>query len=122
MSGWIGVDLDGTLAQYGGQWTGGIGAPVPNMVARVRRWLNEGKDVRIFTARVAIDPTMYSAESDRHADQDFANEQRAIIEQWCRQQFGQVLPITATKDFACILIYDDRARQVEMNTGRVIGE
>ena len=35
LSGWIGVDLDGTLAEYHG-WNGGaIGEPVPAMLARV---------------------------------------------------------------------------------------
>ena len=51
--GWIGVDLDGTLAEYNG-WQGpaNIGAPIPAMVERVKAWLEEGRDVRIFTARV----------------------------------------------------------------------
>ena len=51
--GWIGVDLDGTLAEYDG-WVGPqhIGKPVPLMVDRVKRMLDYGEDVRIFTARV----------------------------------------------------------------------
>ena len=51
--GWIGVDLDGTLAEYAG-WVSEehIGHPVPMMLERVKAWLAEGKDVRIFTARV----------------------------------------------------------------------
>jgi len=55
MSGWIGVDLDGTLATYGG-WKGpdDIGAPVPAMMKRVKRWIGEGREVRIFTARACI--------------------------------------------------------------------
>lgn len=42
--GWIGVDLDGTLAEYGG-WKGAdhIGAPVPAMLARVRAWLADAE-------------------------------------------------------------------------------
>lgn len=50
--GWIGVDLDGTLAHYDG-WKGPehIGAPIPAMVERVKAWLAEGKEVRISTAR-----------------------------------------------------------------------
>lgn len=52
-SGWIGVDLDGTIAEYHG-WVSPthIGAPIPKMVERVKVWLSEGKEVRIFTARV----------------------------------------------------------------------
>lgn len=52
---WIGVDLDGTLAQYGG-WKGPdtIGDPVPTMKERVMKWLNEGAEVRIFTAEDVV--------------------------------------------------------------------
>lgn len=41
--GWIGVDLDGTLAHYDG-WKGAdhIGEPIPAMVERVKQWLSEG--------------------------------------------------------------------------------
>src|SRR3990172_3027443 len=53
--GWIGVDLDGTTAFYGAWVGGGIGEPVPAMADRIRRWLAEGYDVRIVTARVADD-------------------------------------------------------------------
>ncbi len=54
MNGWIGVDLDGTLARYDG-WVGvmHVGDPVPAMLDRVQRWLEQGLDVRIFTARVS---------------------------------------------------------------------
>ena len=49
--GWIGVDLDGTLAVYY-DWEI-IGDPIPLMVERVQQWLKEGKHVKIFTARVS---------------------------------------------------------------------
>lgn len=52
--GWVGVDLDGTLATYE-SWPadGSVGAPVEMMLDRVRSWLADGIDVRIFTARVS---------------------------------------------------------------------
>ena len=51
-AGWIGVDLDGTLAHYNG-WVDEthIGEPIQGMADRVRGWLADGIDVRIFTAR-----------------------------------------------------------------------
>ena len=51
-NGWIGVDLDGTLAHYD-EFRGDdyVGEPIEPMVERVKQWLDEGKDVRIFTAR-----------------------------------------------------------------------
>ncbi len=60
MNGWIGVDLDGTLAQYDG-WKGpdNIGDPIPLMVGRVKEWLEAGHEVRVFTARVSHDGTAH---------------------------------------------------------------
>ncbi len=105
--GWIGVDLDGTLAQYDG-WRGPehIGAPVPKMLLRVRRWLVAGRDVRIFTARAGSQCTK----------EELAKVQ-AAIDAWCLEHFGQKLPVTATKDFAMVELWDDRCVQVVPNTG-----
>jgi hypothetical protein len=117
VSGWIGVDLDGTLAKYE-VWNGGqIGAPVAPMVERVKRWIAEGVEVRIFTARVGFGAG-YSEESGRSDDQKFTDEQRALIEAWCEQHIGQKLPVTAIKDFRMIELWDDRAVQVVVNTGK----
>jgi hypothetical protein len=97
--GWIGVDLDGTLAEYKG-WRGPdhVGRPIRAMRLRVVRWLAEGKDVRIFTAR--------------------NEESYPAIRRWCRRHLAQELPITNVKDFAMIELWDDRAVQVIPNTGR----
>lgn len=104
-SGWVGVDLDGTLAHYG-KWAGGlIGAPIPAMVARVKSMLDRGIDVRIFTARVSDgDPATVRA-----------------VELWCAEHIGRVLPVTNVKDFAMVALYDDRAVAVQKNTGVVLG-
>lgn len=52
---WISVDLDGTLAEYH-IWYGAdhIGNPIPAMMERVRRWLEEGVTVKIFTAPATL--------------------------------------------------------------------
>lgn len=100
MIGWIGVDLDGTLAHYdSGQGIATVGAPVPRMLARVLAWLADGEDVRVFTAR--------------------ANEpgQIPLIEEWCQRHLGVVLPVTATKDYEMVQLWDDRAVAVRKNTG-----
>lgn len=112
--GWIGVDLDGTLAHYDG-WRGAddIGAPIPAMLERVKRWLADGREVRIFTARVSHDGTpgrMMEAELARWA-----------IINWCKEHLGQMLPVTNIKDYAMVELWDDRAVQVEANTGRALG-
>ena len=44
--GWIGVDLDGTLAVHEpGEYDGSIGRPVKPMVDRVKGWLSRNKEV-----------------------------------------------------------------------------
>ena len=50
--GWIGVDLDGTLAYYD-QWRGEhhVGEPILPMLDRVKKWLSEGREVRICSWR-----------------------------------------------------------------------
>lgn len=115
MEGWIGVDLDGTLAEYHG-WTGGIGRPISPMVERVKRWFAQGIEVRIMTARVSPRGG-YSEESKRFADFNFVVEQRELIEKWCHEHLGKVIPITHEKDFTMIEFWDDRAVQVIPNTG-----
>lgn len=110
--GWIGVDLDGTLAEYepSSPWDGiEIGPPVPAMVARVRGWLAAGRDVRIFTARVG--PIR-----DRNI-----GEIEIAIHDWCLEHIGKRLPVTACKDYNMLELWDDRAVQVERNTGRPVG-
>ena|SRR5271157_1186425 len=104
-NGWIGVDLDSTLAKYT-EFTGEtqIGKPVPLMVARVKKWLRAGKDVRIFTARIA------------NADNKEAVEN--AIKNWCITHVGKALPVTCKKDSKMIELWDDRAVQVIPNTGK----
>lgn len=108
-AGWIGVDLDGTLAYYD-EWRGErhIGAPIEAMVERVRKWVADGVPVRIFTARVC---------ADGGNECDVA-EVRHVVEEWCRLHVGVELPVTNVKDYAMIELWDDRAVQVERNTGR----
>lgn len=118
MSGWIGVDLDGVLAHYNGWNNGEIGTPVPLMVERVKRWLSEGKEVRIFTARVGLSPGAYSLESKRFVDAEFVAEETAKIQDWCEKHLGVRLVVTNIKDFAMIELWDDRAVQVIINTGK----
>lgn len=105
--GWIGVDLDGTLAHYEGEgWgDGSIGEPIKPMVKRVQAWIKKGIEVRIMTARVAYDPRQ---------------EQRDRIEIWCFKHIGRGLPITMQKDMGMIALYDDRAVAVEKNTGKLL--
>ena len=105
-SGWIGVDLDGTLAEYH-EWEGpeNIGKPIPLMVDRVKCWIEVGQPVRIMTARV-------------HPKNPNGVESRVAIRKWCMEVFGTDIPVTHEKDYAMIELWDDRAIQVIPNTGK----
>lgn len=117
--GWIGVDLDGTLVEYPHSFPA-IGPEIPQMVARVKAWLAEGRDVRIFTARVALIPGLRSAHGE--ADEDFAADQQERIRLWSAWTFGCVLPATALKDFQMVELWDDRCIQLITNSGESLDE
>lgn len=109
--GWIGVDLDGTLAHYH-KWVSitDIGAPIFVMVNRIKNWLATGQEVKIFTARVSQE------------DEDDNVIVRQAIKIWLVDQAGlPPLEITNVKDFKMIQLWDDRAIQVIPNTGRAVG-
>ena len=100
---WIGVDLDGTLAEYG-DWIGieHIGLAIPPMVERVQGWLTEGKQVKIFTARVTA-----------------GQEAIRYIHEWLATQGLPELEVTNIKDFDMLELWDDRCVSVVTNTGMV---
>lgn len=111
-NGWVGFDLDGTLAHYD-HWRGEehIGDPVPAMVKLLKEWRANGYPVRIFTARAStVNFTGGPYE---------ASKAITAISAWCLKHLGEVLPVTCTKDYQMLLLYDDRCRQVEPNTGRI---
>lgn len=141
-AGWIGVDFDGTLATYG-TWAGAshVGEPIAPMVERVKRWLAEGREVRVFTARIhPLDTCVAPTEKVVATEVEMAELRDAAIaagfdperyEQacqavlaircWCQQHLGQVLPITNIKDYGMVELWDDRAVQVRANTGEMLG-
>lgn len=99
--GWIGVDLDGTLSHDTG-WHGPehIGPPIQEMLERVKNWLNEGRRVKIFTARACVPQNI------------------PPIREWLRQHGLPELEVTCTKDLALVETWDDRAVEIVTNTGR----
>lgn len=101
--GWIGIDLDGTLARDDAlSDISRIGDPVPRMISLVGKLLREGKRIKIFTAR-ASDP-----------------RQVAMIHKWLRRSGLPEFEVTNIKDFEMIRLYDDRAVQVITNTGELV--
>ncbi len=102
---WIGVDLDGTLARdLGEKRRNEIGSPIEPMLARVQKWIAEGRTVKIFTAR---------ASSPR---------QVAEIKEWLASCGLPDLEVTNIKDHRMTELWDDRCVQVTTNVGEPIGK
>jgi hypothetical protein len=80
--------------------------------------------VRIFTARVgpASEEECAAAFGTVCTHQAWVDFQRRLIQDWCHEHLGQVLLVTATKDFHMIGLYDDRAKQVVSNQGVLVEE
>lgn len=114
---WIGVDLDGTLAEfheesyfrkYGPET---IGKPIPKMVKRIKFWIEGGIKVKIFTARVAELTACY-LESTVELMED-------AVHVWLIKNLGFDLEVTNEKDCFMIELWDDiDLVQVERNTGK----
>jgi hypothetical protein len=127
---WVGFDFDRTLAAYDG-WNGpaSLGQPIPLMVERLKSYLLLGKPVKIFTARVwpliEMTPggrTIWDPRADSLDPVRVDGAYQAVIAiiAWCQTHLGVVLPVTCIKDIHCVRIYDDIARQVIPNTGKVV--
>src|SRR5437762_2825522 len=105
--GWIGVDLDGVLAEWGEGTSNPcnvmtIGNPIPVMIAVVKRLVAEGQTVKIFTARVgpATDEECWASSGQRCPTLwDWQEWQTNLINTWMLEHVGFTLPITATKDW-----------------------
>lgn len=99
MGKWIGVDLDGTLASHDGKAGGSIGKPLKPMLDRVKGWIADGIEVRIFTARA--DSTL----------------ERIKVSRWLEDNEIGGLAITNKKDWEMLELWDDRAIRVRHNVG-----
>ena len=107
---WVGFDLDGTLAHYESGWAGVgvIGDPIARMVDLLQEYRAAEQNVAIVTARIS------------GSDHIVAHRALMNIEVWCATHLGVVLPVTCRKDYGMMTLYDDRAKQVTPNTGRLV--
>ena len=133
--GWIGFDLDGTLAKYD-KWEGvdHIGEPIGPMVDLIKKLHADGKKVKILTARVApraepeTKPNPYLENHwciENPDSMPWATKQTKwtaleFIQDWCYRWLKFVPEIVHQKDHLMLELYDDRCKQVEPNTGVII--
>jgi len=105
-----GVDADGTLFKTLHPYDPNkLGAPVPGMVRRIRRWLKAGDDVIILTAR--MNKVVHSPGRLRKT--------RLMINAVCKQLFGRQFVITAEKHPAMTDFWDNNAHRIG-SRGQVI--
>lgn len=96
----IAIDLDGTLAYYDTfKGEDHVGHPIPGMVDFVLDLINSGEKVVIFTARA------YSVTG------------KATVLKWLQENGIPPLEVTNTKKKEFKVIIDDRAIQVDRNSG-----
>lgn len=110
---WVGFDFDKTLALDAGDE---LGEPVPAMVALAKAYIEAGVEVRILTARVWCP-------RDERWNKELANEcgrMRIAIMDWAEKHLGKRVQVTCEKDPKMEILYDDRVRQVEANTGKLV--
>jgi len=102
---WIGVGLDGTLAQVESldDCPEAIGQPVPAMAQRVLDWHQSGFRVKILTWR------------GETADG------RAAVAAWLQRHGLPELEVTHEKDFDMVEFWAARGIQVIPNTGKPVG-
>ena len=129
--GWYGFDLDGTLAKYNG-WKGidHIGEPVKPMVELMKRMHDEGKIVKIMTARVAPRKLEDGTVGEQFtwltprpsSDPDARYTATQYILDWCEEvaHLGFVPEVVYQKDHLMIELYDDRVKQVVPNEGWLV--
>lgn len=132
--GWYGFDLDGTLAKYDG-WKGinHIGEPVKPMVELIKRMHDEGKVVKIMTARIApkaqpeTKPNPYREgnwciESPGTQAWALKGEWTALdfVQEWCYRILEFVPEVVYQKDHLMLELYDDRVKQVVPNEGWLV--
>jgi hypothetical protein len=100
---WIAVDLDGTLAWYDQNHDINIiGDPIEETLFRVKQWVAEGIEVRIFTARAAVEDMVQP------------------VKDWLSKHDLPDLTVTNLRDNQLIQMWDDRCIQVETNTGEIL--
>ncbi len=105
----IAVDFDRTLSYYEGHKTWKMyqfGPPIPAMYFRVKKWISEGHNVIIFTARVAPHGENYDIEGVRRAIQD-----------WLQANDLPRLEVTCIKTPDIDQIWDNKAVSVKENSG-----
>lgn len=105
---YIGIDFDATLAhRKSGDSNRVLGEPIPQMLERVKSYVNNNIRVKIFTARAA------------HTGKALVS-QLYLLRNWMHKYGLPELEISNVKCDKLRLLIDDKACRCEKNTGNII--
>jgi hypothetical protein len=102
---WIGFDFDSTLAMYHDH-PEKLGKPISGVIKIAKSYIKRGITCKVFTARA----------------KDASSAQIKRIQDWTQKYLGKRLAVINEKDPFMIALYDDKAIQVEPNSGKVLGK
>ena len=99
------MDLDGTFAEEQEPFDPlTIGKPIAAMVSKIKAAIEDGVEVRIFTARLA--------------DKRLRDQIKEKIKEYTKECIGKELESTNEKDPGMKELWDDRAKRVVKNEGK----
>ncbi|TSJ91513.1 hypothetical protein [Chitinimonas sp. BJB300] len=100
MSKWIGVELDGTLAEFNKQYPEEIGEPLGYMVSLVKGWLKDHQTVKVLTPRASTSSGM------------------SKVKAWLGDNDLNGVEVIAS-DPDMVTLWSSRAVRVEFNSGKL---
>ena len=108
--GWVGFDLDGTIAQYTGYkgWQH-IGEPIPSMINFIKKLRSMGIPCKILTSRAAAESRAVDGLTFEQVEQ--------VVQDWTEKYIGERLPVVSEKGCSMIVLFDDSVVQINKNTG-----
>ena len=111
----IALDFDRTLATMEDDTLATIGQPIQPMIDQVKKWVEKGHEITIFTARVS----KWFKEGGERPDV-FIMSQKMKINQFLVDNGLPIMKITANKSPLFTHFVDDKAVKVLPNKGIVI--
>jgi len=113
--GWVGFDLDGTLAKYDHfEGWDKIGDPIEPMIEMVKSIRRRGIICKVWTARASV--------ASRAINNLTFEQVESVIKRWTLEHIGEELDVVTEKDCHMLCAVDDSVIQVEKNTGKILGK
>ena len=100
------VDLDNTLAEYyDGMDIFEIGSPIESSIKKVRKWILDGHEVVIFTARLSL---FLSETNSGFTKLPGYDKMVDTINKWCLKNIKETFYVTCVKWHIADMFVDDK--------------